>query len=187
MNKIQVKSSKQNYSIIVGPKLMARTGRLVQGLFRPNANFAIVTQKKIAQHYLASVKRSLRRQGYQVSEILLPDGEKAKSEKEREVLHGYVRTAFSDRYDKLIADRKKDLEKLKQSVARLDSDLKRREAAKDRVVQLQLQSVQLAAEGLLELGELRGVSAGGVGGLGGAGYSDYGGGGKAADEFGRRR
>lgn len=90
---------------------------------------------------------------------------KAKTDEESEVLRGYVRTAFSDRYDRLIASRKKDLDKLKRSVAKLESDLKRREAAKDRVVQLQLQSVQLAAEGLLELGELQGVPQAGSPGM----------------------
>ena len=83
---------------------------------------------------------------------------KATTDNEKETLHGYIRDAFEDRYAKMITARRRDLDKLKQSVAKLESDLKRREAAKDRVVQVQMQSVQLAAEGLLELGELQGGS-----------------------------
>jgi hypothetical protein len=96
--------------------------------------------------------------------------QQAKTDSEKETLRGYVRDAFDDRYTKMIASRKGDLERLKRSVAKLESDLKRREAAKERVVQVQMQSVQLAAEGLLELGELQG-GFGGTGGSGG-GYGD---------------
>lgn len=90
---------------------------------------------------------------------------KAKSDEESEALRGYVRAAFSERYDKMISGRKRDIERLKTSIAKLESDLKRRETAKERVVQLQLQSVQLAAEGLLDLRELQGVAVGGGGGM----------------------
>ena len=99
----------------------------------------------------------------------------AKSDKESETLRGYVRAAFSDRYDKMIADRTRDIARLKENVAKLEGDLKRREAAKERVVHLQLQSVQLAAEGLLDLGELQGIPVGGRGrgpGYGGGGDFD---------------
>ena len=102
---------------------------------------------------------------------------KAKTDSEREVLRGYIRIAFEGRYENLIARRKQDLERLKRSVVKLEDDLKRREAAKDRVVQLQLQSVQLAAEGLLELGELQGVPSGAsdFGGIGPGGQGgEYG-------------
>lgn len=104
----------------------------------------------------------------------------AKSAPESDALRGYVRDAFAERYDKMIADRKRDIEKLKKNISKLEQDLDRREAAKDRVVQLQLQSVQLAAEGLLDLSELQGVAAGGQSpGYGEGGYGameyDYGG------------
>ncbi len=86
--------------------------------------------------------------------------QKAKTEQEKQVLQGFVRKALSERYDRMISSRQEDLNKLKKKIAKLESDLKRREAAKDRVIQLQLQSVQLAAEGLLELNELRAVPGG---------------------------
>jgi hypothetical protein len=103
----------------------------------------------------------------------------AKSDEEGDALRGYVRAAFSERYDKMIVDRKRDVAKLKNSIAKLEQDLKRREFAKERVVQLQLQSVQLAAEGLLDLGDLQGVSGRSPGGQG----PGYGGGGGAFDKM----
>ncbi|TWU06389.1 hypothetical protein [Stieleria varia] len=91
---------------------------------------------------------------------------RSKTPEERAALQNYIREAFENRYDRMMNDRKKDIERLRASLAELESDLRRRTAAKDRVVQLQLQSVQLAAEGLLELNDLQGVGGQNVGGPG---------------------
>ena len=76
---------------------------------------------------------------------------KSESEEDQTTLLNFVRRAFEERYDESIQSRQKQLLQIKQRVAKLESELKRREAAKSRVVEVQLQSVQLAAEGLLEL------------------------------------
>lgn len=91
---------------------------------------------------------------------------KADSQEDKRALQEYVREAFADRYDKMLAGRKQDLDRLKKQIANLETDLDRRAKAKDRVIQLQLQSVQLAAEGLLDLNDLGmpGARAGGFGG-----------------------
>lgn len=78
----------------------------------------------------------------------------ANNDQTKETLRRHIRTAFEERYERMIATRKKDIARLKRSVAKLEAEMQRREAAKDRVVQLQLQSVQLAAEGILEPNEL---------------------------------
>ncbi len=94
---------------------------------------------------------------------------KAKTEPEKTALQGFIRKAFSERYDRSIKRRKRDLDRLKEQIAKLEQELGRREAAKERVIQLQLESVQLASEGLLELNELQGVRYGGGEEYGGAG------------------
>ncbi|TWU49859.1 hypothetical protein [Rubripirellula reticaptiva] len=101
----------------------------------------------------------------------------AKTPENKSTLQGYIREAFEQRYDRMMSQRQKDIERLRNSLAELESDLKRRTAAKDRVVQLQLQSVQLAAEGLLQLDDLQGVGRGNEGneGYGGGGEMGYGG------------
>ncbi|MGB7328632.1 MAG: hypothetical protein WBD31_27390 [Rubripirellula sp.] len=95
----------------------------------------------------------------------------AKTPENKSTLQGYIREAFEQRYDRMMSQRQKDIERLRNSLAELESDLKRRTAAKDRVVQLQLQSVQLAAEGLLQLDDLQGIGRGSEGyGGGDMGY-----------------
>jgi hypothetical protein len=76
---------------------------------------------------------------------------KSDTEADQKTLLNFVRRAFEDRYDESIQSRQKQLLQIKQRVAKLEAELKRREAAKSRVVEVQLQSVQLAAEGLLDL------------------------------------
>jgi predicted outer membrane protein len=82
----------------------------------------------------------------------------AKSEEEKTVLRNFVREAFENRYDEMLASRQKDLEELRKGIKRLEQEIQRRGAAKERVVQLQLQSVQLAAEGLLDTSDLQGLN-----------------------------
>ena len=105
----------------------------------------------------------------------------SKTPEQRATYQLYIREAFEQRYDRMMAERKQDIERLRKSLNELESDLTRRSAAKDRVVKLQLQSVQLAAEGLLEMNDLQGVqsqqesSGGGMGGGFGAGMGGGGG------------
>lgn len=88
----------------------------------------------------------------------------AKTDEERTALKGYVKTALQERYMRMIQSRRKDLENLKAKINRLEADLSRRESAAKRVIEVQMQSVELASEGLLELGELGGAGAMGAGG-----------------------
>lgn len=58
----------------------------------------------------------------------------SKDEKKREKLRGFIRDAFEKRYDRLMAQRKKDIDRIRESLNKLQSDLQRRTEAKDRVV-----------------------------------------------------
>ena len=91
----------------------------------------------------------------------------AKSEQEKATLMQYTEKGLEDHYDEMIVRRRKDLARLKKSLAQLETDLTRREAAKERVVKLQLQSAILASEGLLDLKSLQPESAGGGDMMGG--------------------
>ncbi len=94
----------------------------------------------------------------------------SKTEQERTTLMQFTEKGLEDHYDEMIARRKKDLERLKKSLSQLETDLTRREAAKDRVVKLQMQSAILASEGLLDLKSLQpegdGMESSGYGGMG---------------------
>lgn len=97
---------------------------------------------------------------------------KANSDKTKETIRGYIRSALNKRYDRQMTDRKKDITRLREAIADLERDLSRRVAAKDRVVELQLQSAQLAAEGLLDVedyGDSNDAAKDMSGGMGGGG------------------
>lgn len=78
MKTIQVKSAKGNYRICVGQGLMARTGTLIAGIFKPGTKLMIVSQKNLAP-YLKTIISSLSKKGFEVYSHSLPDGEIAKS------------------------------------------------------------------------------------------------------------
>lgn len=81
MKTIHVKSSKGNYKILVGKNLLPRTGALVSGVFDRQAKLMLVSQKTL-HRYVKVIARSLRQKGFSVHLHWLPNGEKAKSEKE---------------------------------------------------------------------------------------------------------
>jgi len=78
MKTIQVKSAKGNYSVCVGRGLLAQTGGLVAGIFKPGTKLMIVSQKNLAP-YLKTILSSLSKKGFEVYSHRLPDGEIAKS------------------------------------------------------------------------------------------------------------
>ena len=78
----------------------------------------------------------------------------AKTAAEKSQLMTYTEVALRGRYDQMIQNRQVEINRLKQSLAGLEDDLKRRAAAIDRVIKLQMQSAVLAAEGLLDLNTL---------------------------------
>ena len=92
------------------------------------------------------------RRGLEIAITML---RKENDPQKRKKLQQYVRDAFDNRYTQMITKRKKDIARLQASLQKLENDLKRRESAKSRVIELQMQSVQLAAEGILELQDIQ--------------------------------
>ncbi|TWU16216.1 hypothetical protein [Allorhodopirellula heiligendammensis] len=88
----------------------------------------------------------------------------AENADEKAALLKYTQAALQEQYDAMIARRTKDLNRLQEKLTRLEEDLRKRAAAKDRVVKLQMQSVILAAEGLLDLNSLQSSGNNGYGG-----------------------
>ena len=80
---------------------------------------------------------------------------KARNDEQRDILKGYVKKALEERYARMINSRRQELDRLKAQISKLEQDLVRRESAAKRVIEVQMQSVELASEGLLEFGELR--------------------------------
>lgn len=76
----------------------------------------------------------------------------AKTEAEKQQLLEAVRTAFHERYQQAIAQRQRELNRIEKQLQQLREDLERRRAAEQKVVEVQLRTIELAGEGLVQLG-----------------------------------
>lgn len=76
---------------------------------------------------------------------------RAKTDAEKQKLLETVRSAFHERYQQAIAQRQGELDRLEQQLQQLRQDLERRRAAEQKIVEVQLRTVELAGEGLVEL------------------------------------
>lgn len=78
MSIIHINLDKRNYSIIVGNKILKDLGSSLQN-FNLTPKAAIITNSPIAGLYLKPVKESLLNKGFDVSVIIIPEGEKFKN------------------------------------------------------------------------------------------------------------
>jgi 3-dehydroquinate synthase len=93
MRTISVKLGARAYPISLGEGLLSRTGELLQQAVS-GRKVGIVTNPIVAEFYLDVVKESLTRSGFDVSLILVPDGEEHKN-----------LSSLSAIYDRLISER----------------------------------------------------------------------------------
>lgn len=80
MNKIRVHLKDRSYDILIGPGLILNAGSILKKL-RAGNDAIVVTNKRIARLYGKKIKDSLNRSGISLKLELVPDSEKAKSEK----------------------------------------------------------------------------------------------------------
>lgn len=102
MHKIKVKSSKHDYEILIGKKILGKAGELIKKLPFDGKVF-ILTQKNVAKHYLNDVERSLKKEGFQTVSYFAPDGEKAKSPEELVKVFAALLKGGFERRDMLLA------------------------------------------------------------------------------------
>lgn len=102
MKTVAVRSQKGNYSILIGASLLPQTGTALKSLgLRGKA--MIVTQEKIASHYVSPLQASLRKSGIDSVIYLLPDGEEGKSQRELFRLYHALLDQDFERKDFIIA------------------------------------------------------------------------------------
>ncbi|HEY8393154.1 MAG TPA: 3-dehydroquinate synthase [Capillibacterium sp.] len=77
VRRLLIKAGDQAYPLYLGTGLLARTGEILKenGL---NGKILVVTNKTVAPLYLAVVEEGLRRAGFAVATVILPDGENYK-------------------------------------------------------------------------------------------------------------
>ncbi len=102
MRSIPIKTSVSQYPVFVAPTLLQRLGTLLQDQgFTGKA--VLVTQKSIAKHYLKNTLKILKSKNYLIQVYYLPEGEKAKCEKELFKLYHFLVKQDMERRDFLIA------------------------------------------------------------------------------------
>jgi len=124
MKSIKVQSSAGSYGVYIGKDLVGKVGQFVRrqqlqerglsrknGVFKnrggalkqPGGKMMVVTQAKVARHYLAPLQRSLEISGFKVVKHVVPDGEKAKSERELFRLYQVLLKNYFERSDSILA------------------------------------------------------------------------------------
>jgi 3-dehydroquinate synthase len=78
---VTVSLGARSYDVLIGPDLLAETGRLVAGRLG-KAKCGIVTDENVASHHLATLEASLRAEGRHKGSIVLKPGEPTKSFRE---------------------------------------------------------------------------------------------------------
>jgi 3-dehydroquinate synthase len=78
---VAVPLGERAYEVLIGPDLLAETGRLIAGRLG-KARCGIVTDANVAKHHLAALEASLNAEGRHKGSIVLPPGEPTKSFRE---------------------------------------------------------------------------------------------------------
>lgn len=102
MNTVQVNLGSRSYEILVAPGLLAEAGARIKtaGL---KGKAAIVTDSKVAEHYLEKVANSLSEAGYETSSHIIPSGEGSKSMSQADEISRELIRAGHDRSSFVIA------------------------------------------------------------------------------------
>lgn len=82
MQTINVQSLKHSYLIHVGSGLLSKSGGLLKKVLESRCRVMIVTQQTVPVAHRKKIEASLRQSGFRLFFYYLPQGEKAKSEKE---------------------------------------------------------------------------------------------------------
>lgn len=82
MKTIRTQSLKQDYSIIAGTGLLSKSGALLKKVFAQGCRVMIVTQESVPESHRKKIEQSIQKAGFWIFHHFLPQGEKAKSEKE---------------------------------------------------------------------------------------------------------
>ncbi len=102
MIKTKVKASR-SYTVITGRRLIGRTGKLIEEI-RPFAKkILIVSESRVAPHYLARVKASCEKSGFEVYDYVFEAGERSKNINTIAGMWGTMAKAGFTRTDLIVA------------------------------------------------------------------------------------
>src|SRR5512142_2326270 len=93
MQTLRVDLGERSYSIHIGDNVLSRTGELMRQAHL-SGKVAVVTNPTVAQLYLDSIHQALAESGFEVTPVLIPDGEQHKDLKSLALI-----------YDRLVHER----------------------------------------------------------------------------------
>lgn len=102
MEEIRVELGERSYSILIGPGLIAESGRLFEK-YGVKGRILVVTNPTVAAWYLEPLLNSLRASGYQAEAVLIPDGEEFKSLEQANEIYNTLVEGKYDRKSVLVA------------------------------------------------------------------------------------
>lgn len=76
--KVRVSLDERSYDILIGPGLIAAAGKEIAARLK-GRRIAVITDQHVGPLYLPGLSESLRAQGFEVSSLTLPPGEKTKA------------------------------------------------------------------------------------------------------------
>lgn len=102
MNRLVVKLKARSYPIYVGSDVLGKTGELLRKTAR-GKNVAIITNPKVDELYGKQCAGSLKKAGFNVSTMKIPDGERYKTLKQIERIYDFLIRNRFDRTDSVVA------------------------------------------------------------------------------------
>ncbi len=102
MQKIRVELGERSYNIMIGSGILKDIGRIFEK-FEFSNKAALISNPTVYDLYGKTVSESLRASGYDLTEVLLPDGEEYKSLASTEKIYEALLKAKVDRKSALIA------------------------------------------------------------------------------------
>jgi 3-dehydroquinate synthase len=102
METVAVNLGERSYSIHVGAGLLARTGELLRQVARGD-KVTVVTNPTVERLYFAALESSLKRSGFKVASVLLPDGEQHKNLESLSAVYDQLVRQRLDRQSTLVA------------------------------------------------------------------------------------
>ncbi len=110
MKTIFVRSSQGKYAIHIGDRLLGKAGQILTAVLQNSRQkkslppkIMILSQRNILTRYGREVSRALRKKGMQVFSHMLPEGEKAKSERELSKIYRVLLRHHFERQDVVLA------------------------------------------------------------------------------------
>ena len=103
MTRIPVQTPSRSYDVLVERGLLRSAGAALRDLVAPHARIFVLTAPPIRKHWASTLHKSLRKAGYDVETLVMPDGERAKTLTELEKLADTMLKRGADRGSILLA------------------------------------------------------------------------------------